>query len=154
MLEIQDVLFEENVCLNLTAKTKDEVICELTELLYLNDVISDKEEFKKEIYHREEEGITGIGDGIAIPHGRTPVVKKSVIAIGRTQSDIDWKSFDDKPVRVIIMFAIRDVDISQHIMLLSRVAEMLLDKEVIDVLHSAETIDEIIQVLKQGGGDR
>lgn len=150
MLDIKEVLFDENVCLNLSAATKNEAISQMTEMLYQNQVIEDKETFIKEIYDRESEGITGIGDGIAIPHGRSSTVKKNVIAIGRTDEAIsDWESFDDKPVSCIIMFAIRDVDMSQHIMLLSHVAELLLDKDVIEVLHTAKTTKEIVQVLRK-----
>ena len=111
-----------------------------------NDFLCDA----KEIYERESEGITGIGDGIAIPHGRSKTVKKNVIAVGRTKTGIlDWESFDDKPIDCIIMFAIRDVDMSQHIMLLSHVAELLLDKDVIEVLHTAQTSSEIVNVLRK-----
>ena len=150
MLDIKEVLFDENVCLNLKATTKDEAISEMTKMLYRNQVIEDQKTFIKEIYERESEGITGIGDGIAIPHGRSKTVKKNVIAVGRTKTGIlDWESFDDKPIDCIIMFAIRDVDMSQHIMLLSHVAELLLDKDVIEVLHTAQTSSEIVNVLRK-----
>ena len=102
-----------------------------------------------ELVHREAEGVTGIGEGIAIPHGRSAVVNRSVIAIGRTRTDVSWETFDDKPVRCIIMFAIRDVDMSQHIMLLSHVAQLLLDKDVIDTLHHARTVEEIVNILRK-----
>lgn len=105
--------------------------------------------FIDELVHREAEGVTGIGEGIAIPHGRSAVVNRSVIAIGRTRADVSWETFDDKPVRCIIMFAIRDVDMSQHIMLLSHVAQLLLDKDVIDTLHHAHTVEEIVTVLRK-----
>ncbi len=150
MLDIKEVLFDENVCLNLNATTKDEVISEMTEMLYRNQVIEDQKTFIKEIYDRESEGITGIGDGIAIPHGRSKTVKKTVIAVGRADEGIsDWETFDNIPVKCIIMFAIRDVDMSQHIMLLSHVAELLLDEDVIQVLHTAKTSKEIVNVLRK-----
>lgn len=147
MLRVEEVLFEENVCLNLKANTKDEVIREMIAMLYENKVIENQEVFLKEIYEREKEGITGIGDGIAIPHGRSNTVKKNVIAIGRVEKGVAWETFDSLPVHCIIMFAIRDVDMSQHIMLLSHIAELLLDKEVINVLHHADTVKEIMEVL-------
>lgn len=150
MLDIKEVLFDENVCLNLKATTKDEAISEMTKMLYRNQVIEDQKTFIKEIYERESEGITGIGDGIAIPHGRSKTVKKTVIAVGRSNEGIrDWETFDNKPVKCIIMFAIRDVDMSQHIMLLSHVAELLLDEDVIQVLHTAQTSSEIVNVLRK-----
>ena len=120
MLDIREVLLEENVNLDLNAGTKEEVFTQMTRMLYENGVIREEQPFIDELVHREAEGVTGIGDGIAIPHGRSAVVNRSVIAIGRTRTDVSWETFDDKPVRCIIMFAIRDVDMSQHIMQIGR----------------------------------
>lgn len=149
MLDIREVLLEENVNLDLKAGTKEEVFTQMTRMLYENGVIREEQPFIDELVHREAEGVTGIGEGIAIPHGRSAVVNRSVIAIGRTRTDVSWETFDDKPVRCIIMFAIRDVDMSQHIMLLSHVAQLLLDKDVIDTLHHAHTVEEIVTVLRK-----
>ena len=149
MLDIREVLMEENVNLELEARTKEEVFTQMTRMLYENGAIREEQPFIDELVHREAEGVTGIGEGIAIPHGRSAVVNRSVIAIGRTRADVSWETFDDKPVRCIIMFAIRDVDMSQHIMLLSHVAQLLLDKDVIDTLHHAHTVEELVTVLRK-----
>ena len=149
MLDIREVLMEENVNLELEARTKEEVFTQMTRMLYENGAIREEQPFIDELVHREAEGVTGIGEGIAIPHGRSAVVNRSVIAIGRTRADVSWETFDDKPVRCIIMFAIRDVDMSQHIMLLSHVAQLLLDKDVIDTLNHAHTVEEIVTVLRK-----
>ena len=149
MLDIREVLLEENVNLDLKAGTKEEVFTQMTRMLYENGVIREEQPFIDELVHREAEGVTGIGEGIAIPHGRSAVVNRSVIAIGRTRTDVSWETFDDKPVRCIIMFAIRDVDMSQHIMLLSHVAQLLLDNDVIDTLHHARTVEEIVNILRK-----
>lgn len=84
MLDIREVLLEENVNLDLNAGTKEEVFTQMTRMLYENGVIREEQPFIDELVHREAEGVTGIGDGIAIPHGRSAVVNRSVIAIGRT----------------------------------------------------------------------
>ena len=70
MLDIREVLFEENVNLNLNARTKEEVFAQMTRMLYENGVIAEEQPFIDELVHREAEGVTGIGEGIAIPHGR------------------------------------------------------------------------------------
>lgn len=151
MLDIKEVLLEENVCLNLKASTKDEAIEEMCDMLSQNGCISDKGAFMKEIYNREAEGLTGIGDGIAIPHGRNQCVQRTVIAFGRTKADIDWGSYDEQPVHCIIMFAVRDVDMSQHIILLSHVAQLLLDKDVIEMLETASNAEEVVNILRKEG---
>lgn len=150
-MNIRSVLSQENVKLELQGRTKDEVLREMSEMLYQNGCITDQEAFVKELYLREEEGITGIGEGIAIPHGKSPIVTKTVVAVGRNLEGIEWETFDDKPVRVVIMFAVRDVDVSQHVMLLSRVAELLCDKEVTNALLEAKTVEEIIKILGKEG---
>ena len=88
MLDIREVLLEENVNLDLNAGTKEEVFTQMTRMLYENGVIREEQPFIDELVHREAEGVTGIGDGIAIPHGRSAVVNRSVIAIGRTRTDV------------------------------------------------------------------
>lgn len=150
-MNIRSVLSPENVKLELHGRTKDEVLQEMTELLFQNGCVTDREAFIKALYLREEEGITGIGEGIAIPHGKSSVVAKTAIAIGRNLDGIEWETFDDKPVRVVIMFAVRDVDMSQHIMLLSRVAELLCDGDVTAALFETKDTGEIIQILGREG---
>lgn len=147
-MELETVLSPENVRLQLKGRTKEEVLQEMTELLFENGYITSREDFLKELYLREEEGITGIGDGIAIPHGKSEVVTRTAIAVGRNREGIQWETFDDKPVQVVILFAVRDVDRSQHIMLLSRVAELLCDKEVSKGLLKAEDTETILNILK------
>lgn len=146
-MEIATVLASENIKLELKGSTKQAVLREMSELLFQNGHITDVDGFVDELNLREEEGITGIGEGIAIPHGKSPLVKKTVIVVGRNLSGIEWETFDDKPVRIVIMFAVRDVDESKHIMLLSRVAELLCDKEITKALLEASDEESIINIL-------
>lgn len=150
-MHIRSVLSAENIKLALRGKTKAEVLREMSELLFQNGHITDVDAFVAELQLREAEGITGIGEGVAIPHGKSPVVTKTVVAVGRSRDGIAWESFDDKPVHVVILFAVRDVDRSQHVMLLSRIAELLCDKDVPNALLVAEGCEEIIQILGKEG---
>ena len=149
-IDINSVLSIENINLDIEAKTKDEAIKEMVSMLYKNGYISDEKAFLRDVYLREKEGITGIGKSVAIPHGRSKAVKKTTIAIGRSNNDISWETFDDKPVRCIIMFAVRDVDISEHLILLSHVAKLLCDDDIVKVLLNTTNKEEIINIFRKG----
>ena len=125
---------------------------EMVDLLFKDSVLSSKEQFLKDVYYREGEGITGIGDGIAIPHGKSDSVLHTAVAIGRSDHDLEWRSIDDKPVRLIIMLAIKSVDKTVHMKLLSNVATSLCQRDVIEQIFVSEDKQEIIELFEQKGG--
>lgn len=125
---------------------------EMVDLLFKDSVLSSKEQFLKDVYYREGEGITGIGDGIAIPHGKSDSVLHTAVAIGRSDHDLEWRSIDDKPVRLIIMLAIKSVDKTVHMKLLSNVATSLCQRDVIEQIFISEDKEEIIELFEQKGG--
>lgn len=109
-MELNDLLDENLIDLNLKATTKDEVLHELSNLLFANGYIDDVEGFISDIYVREAEGITGMGDHIAIPHGISPHAKKVGIAAGRTPTMVGWESYDDEPVNLFFLFCIHGAE--------------------------------------------
>ncbi|KRF65476.1 fructose PTS transporter subunit IIA [Peribacillus sp. FSL K6-1552] len=134
-MDITKIINEKLIDLNLKAKTKDEAIWELAELLEKDGALSSKEEFIKDVYLREAEGQTGLENHIAIPHGKSAAVLKTSLAIGRTENAIEWETLDGKPVHCIILFSVRLVDQNTtHIKLLSQVASTLADEEIIERL--------------------
>ena len=151
-LSIRSVLNEQRIDLHLKGQTKDEVLDEMVDLLFKDSVLSSKEQFLKDVYYREGEGITGIGDGIAIPHGKSDSVLHTAVAIGRSDHDLEWRSIDDKPVRLIIMLAIKSVDKTVHMKLLSNVATSLCQRYVIEQIFISEDKEEIIELFEQKGG--
>lgn len=151
-LSIRSVLNEQRIDLHLKGQTKDEVLNEMVDLLFKDSVLSSKEQFLKDVYYREGEGITGIGDGIAIPHGKSDSVLHTAVAIGRSDHDLQWRSIDDKPVRLIIMLAIKSVDKTVHMKLLSNVATSLCQRDVIEQIFISEDKEEIIELFEQKGG--
>lgn len=151
-LSIRSVLNEQRIDLHLKGQTKDEVLDEMVDLLFKDSVLSSKEQFLKDVYYREGEGITGIGDGIAIPHGKSDSVLHTAVAIGRSDHELEWRSIDDKPVRLIIMLAIKSVDKTVHMKLLSNVATSLCQRDVIEQIFVSEDKQEIIELFEQKGG--
>ncbi len=92
----------KNIKLNMTARTKEEVIEELTDLLIQDGAVTNKEDFIRDVWLREELGSTGFENHIAIPHGKSSGVSRTALAIGRTQHAIPWETMDGSDVRCVI----------------------------------------------------
>lgn len=122
----------KNIKLNMTARTKEEVIEELTDLLLQDGAVTNKEDFIRDVWLREELGSTGFENHIAIPHGKSSGVSRTALAIGRTQHAIPWETMDGSDVRCIILFAVCLVDQNAtHIRLLAQVSGSLADEDII-----------------------
>lgn len=131
-MDIATVLNVKNIKLKMTARTKEEVIEELTELLVQDGAVTNKEDFIRDVWLREEQGSTGFENHIAIPHGKSSGVARTALAIGRTQHEIPWETMDGSDVRCIILFAVCLVDqTATHIRLLAQVSGSLADEDII-----------------------
>lgn len=121
----------KNIKLNMTARTKEEVIEELTDLLIQDGAVTNKEDFIRDVWLREELGSTGFENHIAIPHGKSSGVSRTALAIGRTQHAIPWETMDGSDVRCVILFAVCLVDQNAtHIRLLAQVSGSLADEDI------------------------
>ncbi|AZP93909.1 fructose PTS transporter subunit IIA [Enterococcus mundtii] len=145
-MEIKEIIDPTIIKTNLDGKTKDEVLYELANRLYEQEYITDVEAFVKDIYLREAQGQTGIGNYIAIPHGKSAYVKKVGVAIGVTENEIPWETLDGKGVKGIILFAVGDdtEGAQKHLKLLSLFARKLGNDEVVERLIAAREIDEVV----------
>lgn len=149
-MDISRILTPRRVNLSLKATSKEEAIEELTELLYQDGALTDRQAFIDDVWLREAEGSTGFENHIAIPHGKSLAVKQTTLAIGRTHQDIPWETLDGSQVRCIILFAVRLEDQNTtHIRLLSQVASALADDEVIARLLEENDPSEIIRLFSQ-----
>ncbi len=146
MVEVAKIIDPNNIKTNLVGEMKDEVLKELATVLLQNHYITDVDGFMADIYAREEEGQTGIGNYIAIPHGKSPYVDRIGVAIGVTENEIPWESLDGKGVKGIILFAVGDDNegAQEHLKLLSLFARKLGNDEVIEQLIQAKDADEVV----------
>lgn len=148
IVDIAKIVSPDLIKLNLVGTTKEEVIDELSDLLKKDNDVDNKQVFVEDVFKRETEGETGIGQGVAIPHGKSPAVKNTTIAIGLSDHPIPWETLDDRPVTAVILFAVRDQDASTlHLKLLQQVAILLSDDNFISKLHHAKTKENVIQLL-------
>ena len=147
-ISIAKVINLNLIDLHLNGKTKKDVIKELSNLLKEDDDITNTQDFIDDVFLREEEGETGIGQGVAIPHGKSKAVKNTMIAIGLSDHPIPWETLDDKPVTAVILFAVRDQDADTlHLKLLQKVAILLSDDDFIDKLHAVKNKKDVINLL-------
>jgi fructose PTS system EIIA component len=141
VINLDLILFGINV------QDKISAIEEMSTQLLSKGYITDIQSFISCILKREEEGKTGIGYGVAIPHGKSKSVKQTVICIGKLQQSIKWESVDSLPIKLIILFAVKDNE--EDIKRLDEMAEIstsLADESFIDKLHSANSPEEIIKL--------
>ncbi|EAA5904114.1 TPA: PTS sugar transporter subunit IIA [Salmonella enterica subsp. enterica serovar Ball] len=151
-MDISSVLNVKNIKLNMMAKSKEEAIEELADLLVLDGAIINKDIFLKDVWLREEQGSTGFENHIAIPHGKSSGVARTALAIGRTQHQIPWETMDGSDVRCIILFAVCLVDQNAtHIRLLSQVSGSLADEEIVEKLLKEDSPQSIIDLLNAEG---
>lgn len=154
-MDISEVLNVKNIKLNMSAKSKEEAIEELTDLLVQDGAVINKDEFIRDVWLREEQGSTGFENHIAIPHGKSSGVAHTALAIGRTQHDIPWETMDGSDVRCIILFAVRLADQNTtHIRLLSHVSGSLADEDIIAKLLIETHPQRIIELLNSEAEDQ
>lgn len=147
-LDIREVIRPDLIVTDIEANTKEAVIQVLIKQLYFKGFLNDEDEFFQNVMEREAEGVTGLGNGIAIPHGKSEAVRTTMIAIGKTKQPIVWESLDDDPVQVIILFAVKKTDETTiHIKLLQKVAVLLADEELLENLVEAEDREVIYKIL-------
>lgn len=147
-VDLQSVLDKELIVLNLQASTKEEVIEKLAEVLFKNDKLISKEVYIKDVLEREKHCTTGIGSGIAIPHGKSNGVKQTSIAIGKLLEEIEWQAFDKKPVKMVFLLSVKKEDTEEmHLKTISNIATSLSEDETINRLLKATTTEEIIALL-------
>ena len=148
-MALKEILNENIIDLYLKGTTKDEILRELSEKLLAEKYISDIDQFIKDIYVREAEGVTGMGNHIAIPHGKSDAVNKIGIAIGRTKHEVEWESYDEEPVNLFFLFCVsNDNDFAKnHMMLLAELAGKLGNDARVEKLQSVSSKDELINLL-------
>ncbi|HII0483771.1 TPA: PTS sugar transporter subunit IIA [Klebsiella pneumoniae] len=146
-MDISTVLNVKNIKLNMAARTKEEVIEELTDLLIQDGAVTNKEDFIRDVWLREELDSTGFENHIAIPHGKSSGVSRTALAIGRTQHAIPWETMDGSDVRCVILFAVCLVDQNAtHIRLLAQVSGSLADEDIIAKLLVESDPHKIIEL--------
>ncbi len=144
-MDIRNVLDERVIDLNMTAENKKEAIWHLAQKLKDAGYIADVDAYVEDIYLRESQGQTGIGNYVAIPHGKSDSVTQVGIAIGKVEKEIEWETLDGKGVKLIFLFAVGNdnENARTHLRLLAEVARTLGNDEAVEALLAAETVQDL-----------
>lgn len=147
---MEKILSEENIFLEIEAKTKDELLELLAEKLNKAGKLINKSTFIKDIYIRENEGITGIENGLALPHGKSEGVKETTIVVAKLKKAIEWETLDNSKVDLVVLFAVRLEDKNElHLKLLAKIAGNLSEEENINKIKEINDKKEIIKILEK-----
>ena len=143
-------LFEEGLFIpDLKAETKEEALTELVDLLLSQDKMQDKEILLEMLRQRESLGSTGIGKGIAIPHGRTLTVSKLIIVFGKSEKGIQFDAVDGEPARLIFMIIAPYQDRKNlYLVVLGKLSELMRKKKIRDGLLKVNTFEEFQDIIK------
>lgn len=145
-MKIEDILDANIIQTQMNYASKNDALENLSKLLLENDYLYETEGFLNDVFAREEIGQTGIGNYIAIPHGKSKYVKNIGVAIGINENEIPWETLDGKGVKGIILFAVGDdtEGANEHLKLLSLFARKLGNDDIVkDLLDSRNTTDVI-----------
>ena len=143
-MKITDLLSTSAIKINGTANSKEELINKMVDLMANNGNIINKEEYKRVVLEREKEGTTGIGEGIAIPHGKTDAVSKPGLAAMVVPNGVNFDSLDGQPARLIFLIAAPNTKDNVHLDVLSRLSTLLMDTRFREELLNAETPAEFM----------
>jgi fructose PTS system EIIBC or EIIC component len=129
-MRITELLTRDTINLSLKSQKKLDVIEELVTVLDSAGKLTDRSEYKKAIIAREEQSTTGIGEGVAIPHAKTKVVKQAAIAFGRSIDGVNYESLDGQPAHLFFMIAAPEGANNTHLEALARLSSILMNEEV------------------------
>ena len=144
---LTEILQPTCVKVPLEGKDKNSVITELVDLLDANRLLLDRNAALEAVFVREQTRSTGIGSGIAIPHGKCKAVKELVIAIGIAREPIDFESVDGKPVTIVILLVSPTDQTGPHIQALARISQLMLDEQFRQSLEKTDSAEELYELL-------
>ena len=153
-MRITDLLDRRSVSLTAVPKTKSETLDMAIDLMVKSDKISDREAYRKQVYLREEESTTGIGDGIAIPHGKCDAVKKPGLAAMVIKNGVEFEALDDEPVTLLFLIAAPNTEDNIHLDVLSKLSVMLMDEEFTESLRNASSVDEFMDIIDRADSEK
>lgn len=148
-MKLTDLLTPELIQLELKGSTKDEIMNEMVGMLEQAGALHDPQAYKAALYDREEQGSTGIGFGIAIPHGKSDSVKVPQVAFGVKKSGVDWDSMDGEDANLVFMIAVPESYAgNEHLKILQMLSRKLIDDDFRESLLNTFTVPEVLTLLE------
>ena len=153
-MRITDLLDRRSVSFTAAPKTKSETLDMAVDLMVKSEKISNREAYRKQVYLREEESTTGIGEGIAIPHGKCDAVKKPGLAAMVIKNGVEFEVLDYEPVTLLFLIAAPNTEDNIHLDVLSKLSVMLMDEEFTESLRNASSVDEFMDIIDRADSEK
>ena len=153
-MKITELLDRRSISLNGSPASKKEALDQMVALMVKSGKIRDEEAYREEVYHREEEGTTGIGEGIAIPHGKCDAVIRPGLAAMVIKNGVDFDSLDGEPVNLIFLIAAPNTKDNVHLDVLSKLSMLLMDEKFVEDLKNAPTVDKFLEVIDRADQEK
>ena len=153
-MRITDLLDARSVSLTSSPKTKSEALDQAVALMTKSGKINDEEAYRSQVYAREEESTTGIGEGIAIPHGKCDAVSRPGLAAMVIKNGVDFDSLDGEPVTLLFLIAAPNTKDNVHLDVLSKLSVMLMDEEFTENLRNASSVEEFLRIIDQADEEK
>jgi len=147
-MKISDILDESLVRTQLPGNSKDEIISHMIDIVATSKKVLNREKVQEAIFEREKIMSTGVGNGFAIPHGKTDAVSDIVAAFAVTAEPIDYQSLDEQPVRLVFLLVGKDSMVGPHIKLLSRISRLMNKEEFRKKLLAAASPKEVLEIFR------
>lgn len=148
-MRITDLLDKRSISLQGTPSGKNDALDQMVDLMVKSGKINDREAYRKQVYAREEESTTGIGEGIAIPHGKCDAVTKPGLAAMVVKSGVDFDALDGEPVTLIFLIAAPNTEDNIHLDVLSKLSVLLMDEEFTSNLRNAKSAEEFLEIINK-----
>lgn len=142
------LLNDEMICMDLNADTKEDAIRQLAVIAAEAGKLNSMDEYIESVLAREKTYTTGVGNGIAIPHGKSEAVKETFIVFGKSRKGVEWEALDGKPVYLIFLLGVPEKAENEHLRILSQISRRLMNEDFVKFLKSAEGKKEIIEAFK------
>lgn len=146
-MRITDLLDRRSICLDAAPKSKSEALDQVIHLMVKSGKINDEEAYRKQVYAREEESTTGIGEGLAIPHGKCNAVDRPGLAAMVVKDGVDFDALDGEPVTLIFLIAAPNTKDNIHLDVLSKLSVLMMDEEFSKNLRNARTVEEFLEII-------
>ena len=153
-MRITDLLDKQSISLNGAPKDKKEALDQVVALMAKSGKINDVEAYRQRVYAREEESTTGIGEGIAIPHGKCDAVTKPGLAAMVVKDGVDFDSLDGEPVHLIFLIAAPNTEDNIHLDVLSKLSVLLMDEQFTADLLNAKSVDEFLEIVDKADDEK
>ncbi len=148
-MRLAQIIEEDDIIPELKAKDKVGVLEELAEVVCKHDPLLKKDRVVKILLEREKLGTTGIGEGIAIPHGKIDILKSPLLAFGRSKEGVDFDAIDNKPVHLFFLLVAPENSSSLHLHILARIAKLLKNQKLRKKLMEAKSKKEIYKIITE-----